>query len=399
MYCSIYKLEFPHGMPENKQKSPKISIVLPCKNEELALQRCLDEIKGVIAKDNLDAEVIVVDNGSTDGSRKILGENLRTFSKLKIINESNEGYGLAYLKGFETARGEYIFMADADGTYSFKDIPKFLEEIKKGNDLVVGNRFASSISRESMSFLRKAGNAILSLITRLLFKIKIKDIHSGARMITRQALSQITLYTAGMEFASEMIIKAKRRGLKISELSVSYRPRFGESKLRAFRDGWRHLRFLLLYSPLFLFLLPGLFLFLAGILSMTLLFFFNIQILGLEFYFHPMFLSSLLILVGYQLVFFAGFAKVYAVTHLGDEDRLVSNLFKYITIEKAGVLGIVCAGLGGLKFLFIFWKWVSTGFGSLDEIKSSIVAMTFVVFGVETIFSAFMLSMLGIKER
>lgn len=381
------------------QSTPQISIVLPCKNEELALQKCLDEIKSVIAKHHLDAEALVVDNGSTDGSRKILEENLKTFPELKIIDENNEGYGAACLKGFEAARGEYIFLADADGTYSFKDIPRFLEESERGSELVVGNRFASPLNRESMSVTRKIGNYILSSIARFFFGIKIRDIHCGERLIKRSSLSKITLYTAGMEFASEMLIKAARQKLKISELPVSYSPRLGESKLKTFSDGWRHLRFLLLYSPLFLFLLPGFILFLSGVLSMALLYFFEVQIFGLHLYFHPMFLSSLLILLGYQLIFFAGFAKVYAVTHLGDEDELVSKSFRYITIEKAGLVGIIMAISGAAIFLYIFWKWISSGLGSLNEVKNSIVAMTFVVLGIETLFSAFMLSTLGIKER
>ncbi len=382
-----------------KYNKEKVSIILPCKNEEQALQKCLDEIKETININHLNAEVIVVNNGSIDSSRVILTNNLQSFPELRIIDQKIDGYGMAYLKGFEEAQGEYIFMADADGTYSFKDIPRFFDEIKKGNDLIIGNRFTSSFSKNSMPFLHRVGNPILSLITRFFFKVKINDIHCGERMITKKALSQIVLYTAGMEFASEMIIKAARQKLKISEIDVSYGKRLGESKLKTFSDGWRHLRFILLYSPFFLFMLPGIILFFIGLISMFFLYFFEIKIFGIQFYIHPMFFSSLLILAGYQIIFFAGFAKIYAITHLGDENKLVSKLFQYITIEKAGLAGILIAIIGVIIYISIFIKWVSSGFGSLNEIKNSIISLTLITIGIETLFSAFMLSIVGIKEK
>lgn len=382
-----------------KYNKEKISIIVPCKNEEQALQKCLNEIKETINENRLIAEVIVVNNGSTDSSKEILINNLQSFPELRIIDQEIDGYGMAYLKGFGEARGDYIFMADADGTYSFRDIPRFFDEIKKGNDLIVGNRFTSSFSKNSMPFLHRIGNPILSLITRFFFKVKINDIHCGERMITKKALSQIVLYTAGMEFASEMIIKVARQKLKISEIDVSYSERLGESKLKTFSDGWRHLRFLLLYSPFFLFMLPGILLFSMGLISMFFLYFFEIKIFDVQLYVHPMFFSSLLILIGYQIIFFAGFAKIYAVTHLGEENRLISKLFKYITIEKAGGVGILIAILGVIIYVSIFIKWISSGFGSLDEVKNSIVALTLITIGIETLFSSFMLSIVGIKEK
>jgi glycosyltransferase involved in cell wall biosynthesis len=382
------------------ERNREISILLPCKNEEKALQACLDEIRETVSKNKLDAEIIVVDNRSEDGSRRILDKNLLTFPELKIVTEEHDGYGRAYLKGFESAVGKYIFMADADGTYSFRDIPRFLDEIKKGSDMVIGNRFAEKLPKGTMPILHKLiGNPLLSCLTRLFFKVKVNDIHCGERMITRKALSQITLYTAGMEFASEMVIKVARRGLKISELPVSYAPRLGESKLKPFSDGWRHMRFLLLYSPFFLFMLPGFILLFVGIVSMAILYFFDIHIFGIQFYFHPLFLSAVLVLAGYQLIFFAGFSKVYAVTHLGDQDRSVIRLFKHITLEKAGLFGLLIAALGGILYIYIFAKWLSSGLGSLNETKNSIVALTLSALGMQTIFSAFMLSTLGIKER
>ncbi len=378
----------------------KVSILLPCRNEREALKTCFEELEAMIRESGINAEIILIDNASTDGSREFAEKIAASWPLLRVVTESKEGYGFAYLKGLEEAKGDYIFMADADGTYDFGDIPRFLAEIKNGSDLVLGNRFAFPIEKEVMPTLHKhLGNPLLSLFTRMLFKLKIHDIHCGARMITRKALNKITLYTGGMEFASEMVIKAAKRGLRVTEIGIHYRKRIGESKLQTFSDGWRHLRFLLLYSPLFLFLIPGIVFFLAGLFSMAALYFFEINIFGIELYFHPMFLSSLLILAGYELVFFAGFAKVYAVTHLGDEDEIITKLFRFATIERAGFLGILLALVGSAIYISIFVAWIRSGFGSLSEIKNSIVALTLIAIGIQTLFSAFMLSIVGIKEK
>lgn len=201
-----------------------------------------------------------------------------------------------------------------------------------------------------------------------------------------------------MEFASEMVIKAVKRKLKIKELSINYYKRKGESKLKSFADGWRHLRFMLLYSPLFLFFIPGLVLFLIGVVSMLWLYFGSPQILGIKLFYHPMFPSALLIITGYQLIIFALFAKTYAIAHLGDT-AIFDKLYNYITIEKAGIVGIVLGILGIMIYAVIFFKWINSGFGQLHEVKNSIIALTLVTIGIQTIFSAFMLSILGIKEK
>ena len=379
---------------------PKVSIIIPCHNEEQAVQKCLDEIREVISIHNLDTEIVVVDNGSTDRSLEILKTNLGAFPQLNVICEPHLGYGSAYQKGFETAQGQYLFMADCDGTYSFKDIPRFLAELEKGYDLVVGNRFNSALLKGVMPWHhRYIGNPILSFITKLFFGIKIGDIHCGARAISRDALNKIVLYTTGMEFASEMIIKCARQGLKITEIPISYSKRIGISKLESFSDGWRHLRFILLYSPLVLFFIPGTILFLLGSVSLIIMYVASPNIFGLKLYVHPMFFSSILTIIGYQLIFFAGFARTYAITHLGDTDRFLEPLYKHITIEKAGFVGIILCLLGGFIYVYISVKWIGSGFGSLDEIRNSVLALTLVTLGVQTFFSAFMLSMLGIKER
>jgi glycosyltransferase involved in cell wall biosynthesis len=342
----------------------------------------------------------VVDNNSNDRSVEIIKNKQNTFPELILVQENREGYGLAYLKGFSVATGSYIFMADADNSYDFLEINKFIASLKSGSDLVVGNRFAGKMVREAMPWLhRYLGNPFLSFLVKLLFKVKINDIHCGARAISKEALAKITLYTGGMEFASEMIIKASRQRLAISEVPISYRPRLGYSKLHSLTDGWRHLRFILLYSPLFLFLLPGLILFFSGLIATLIFYFFSPKIFGIQLYVHPLFFFSVMIILGYQLIIFSGFSKIYAITHLGDSHSLLESFFKRLTIEKAGFLGIAMALTGVIIYGNIFFNWVDSGFSSLNEIKNSIIALTCSILGVQTFFSAFMLSILGIKEK
>ncbi len=237
---------------------PEISIILPCLNEEEALEICLNEINDVIRSKRLNAEIVVVDNGSTDRSLEIAEKMKASIPELRLFKEPRRGYGAAYMRGLSEARGKYFFMADADHSYDFADIPTFIDKLKSGADLVVGNRFTGTIENGAMPLHhRYLGNPFLSFLVKKLFKIKIKDIHCGMRAITRSGWQKITLYTAGMEFASEMIVKAGKQHLSVAEIPVHYRRRIGTSKLQSLGDGWRHLRFILLYSPIYLFFIPG----------------------------------------------------------------------------------------------------------------------------------------------
>lgn len=378
----------------------ELSIVIPCLNEEEAVQFCIDQILNTLEKNKLDAEVIFVDNMSTDNSVTIIKNNSHRFADMKLVIEPNSGYGSAYLRGFNESSGAYIFMADCDGTYNFGDIPRFLQALKSGSDLVIGNRFNGDLKKGIMPWHhRYIGNPILSMLVKLFFNVSIHDIHCGARAISREALEKIVLYTRGMEFASEMIIKASKQDLSISEIPIVYSERLGTSKLNSISDGWRHLRFILLYSPLILFLLPGTILFGIGVISMMSLYLFEIKIFGIQLYVHPIFLSALIINMGYQLILFAGFARTYAITHLGDKDSFMEPLYRKITIEKAGFAGIVLSTVGGILYIIILIRWVKSGFGSLNEIKNAVLALTFVTLGIQTFFSAFMFSILGIKEK
>lgn len=380
---------------------PKISIILPCLNEEEAIGFCLDQLAEIVKQNKLDIEIIIVDNNSTDNSCKIVKEKKAKLKDIyiKLIHEAKRGYGAAYLKGFSAAKGKYIFMVDADASYDFNEISKFIAELEKSSDFVIGNRFKGKIEEGAMSWSRKyIGNPLLSGILRLFFKTKIGDAHCGMRAIIRTALDKLNLRTTGMEFASEMVIKASKNNLKVKEIPINYYKRKGKSKLKSFADGWRHLRFMLLYSPLFLFFIPGLILFLAGLVSMLWLYF-GAEIFGLTLYYHPMFLSSLLLIIGYQLIIFAFFAKIYSIEHLGEENQVMKKLYKHITIEKASIFGILIVATGIIIYLAIFLKWLRTGFGALQEVKNSIVALTLIILGIQTIFSSFMLSILGIKEK
>jgi len=373
---------------------PEISIILPCRNEEAALGYCLKQIKEVINKHQLSAEVIVSDSSSDDSS------NIARRYGVRLIRHNKEGYGNAYLEGLSCAKGKYIFTADADGTYDFNEIPGFISHLKSGYDLVLGNRMGGKIFPEAMPWHHKyLGNPTLSYFLRLFFREKIHDPQTGMRAIRRESLNKLNLQAGGMEFASEMLIKSFKNNLKIKEIPINYYPRMGKSKLKSFRDGWRHLRLMLIYSPLYLFFLPGFILFFLGLISMILFYLMGPEVFGMVLYFHSMFLSSLLLIVGYQLILLALFAKVYAVNHLGERSQFIVNFFRFFTLEKA-IFGGGLLILAGLAIaILIFSNWVELGFASLNEAPNFILSLTLLVLGSQTIFSAFMMSILSIKKE
>lgn len=379
---------------------PEISVIIPCLDEEKSIGRCIEEVENTIKNNSLSAEIIVIDNDSTDNTANVVLEYQKRYQNINLISEKRRGYGSAYLAGFKVARGEYFFLADADFTYDFGAIPDFIRKLKEGFDLVVGNRFSGKMEEGSMPHSHKyIGNPVLSFLTRLFFGIKLRDIHCGARAISKKVLEKITIYTIGMEFATEMIMKAKRGGLKMTEVPIAYRVRVGESKLKTWNDGWRHLRFMLLYSPMFLFFIPGVIIFTIGLLLLAWFNFFHPQILGINLYYHPMFIASLLTIVGYQLIIFALFSKIYAITHLGDDARIMNRIFRHITLERGLLFGLIVMIIGLYIYSSILIGWVENGFGALDQIKNSISALTLLIIGIQTLSSSFMMSVLGIKEK
>jgi len=375
------------------KNTPEISIILPCRNEEAALGYCLKQIREVIKKHRMRAEIIVSDSSSDDSPNIARGHGAQ------LIRHNKEGYGIACLEGFSYAKGKYIFMADADGTYDFNEIPGFVTHLKNGYDLVLGNRTGGKIFPGAMPWHhRHFGNPMLSYFLRLCFRTKIHDPQTGMRAIKRESLDRLNLRARGMEFASEMLVKSFKNNLKIKEIPIHYYPRIGESKLRSFRDGWRHLRFMLLYSPFYLFFLPGLILFLLGFISLTLFYLTDPEILGIVLYFHPMFLSSLLLIVGYQAMIFALFAKIYTVNHLGEKSLFMVKFLRLFTLEKASFGGGLLVLSGLAIAVLIFSNWIKSGFASLEEAPNFILSLTLLVLGIQTIFSAFMMSILGIKK-
>lgn len=372
----------------------ELSIILPCRNEEQALGFCLQEIKKIISENNIDAEIIVSDS-SVDSSPQIARDH-----GVFLVKHDMVGYGRAYLEGFKKANGKYLFLADADATYDFSEIPTFLKHLRDGYDFVIGDRFKGKMDKGAMPWAHKyIGNPILSGILRMFFRSKVSDVHCGMRALTKESLDKLDLHSTGMEFASEMVLKAAKNKLKIKETPIDYRLRKGQSKLNPLADGWRHLRFMLLYSPLFLFFLPGVFLFSLGVLGTFLIYFDLDFLLGRSFDYHPLFFTLSLVFIGYQVIFFAVFAKIYAMEHLGEENKIIRKIQQSITIEKAGVLGFLIVVVGAYIYGSIFYSWVVSGYGELQEIKRSLLALGFLILGIQTIFSAFALSILGIKEK
>lgn len=374
----------------------RLSVILPCRNEEKALGFCIDEIRKVMGEagwKKKDYEIIVSDS-SVDRSPEIAREK-----KTVLVKHDKAGYGNAYLEAFKKANGEHLFLADADGTYEFSEIPEFIEYLQEGYDLVIGDRFGGNMKDGSMPALHKlVGNPLLSLIFRVLFHSNIRDTHCGMRAIRRQALDRLELHTTGMEFASEMLIQAAKKNLKVKQLPINYRARIGASKLSSFTDGWRHLRFMLLYSPSHLFLAPGLALMILGALLMLGIYLDKLTIFGIRLYFHTMFIASMMIILGYQLAIFSLFAKSYAINHLGETSRLLTEFYRHFTIEKAIILG---AGFGVISLaalLNAFYHWWASGFQHIFLIETFIIATTLGVVSVQTIFSSFMLSVIGIRK-
>jgi len=374
----------------------KVSVILPCLNEEQSIGICIEKIKDTFSKNDISGEIIVVDNGSTDKSEEIsLGLGA------KVVHQPVKGYGAAYLKGLETAQNEYIFMGDADDTYDFYDIPLLLKELEDGSDMVMGSRFKGKILKGAMSFShRYIGNPILSGFLNLFFNSKISDCHSGFRGIKKKILPELKLKTTGMEFASEMIVAALRAKIKITEVPIVYHPRKGESKLEGITDAWRHMRFLLLFSPNWLFLLPGLTLFTVSVILFALTSFGLFSLFGHTFDVHAMVFFAMFTILGFQVLTTGLFAKVYsAKEEFSSPSRIINIFSRNLNLEKMIFLGslLFLAGFGGS--VYIIAEWVKVNFtGHFIMIKHSLVCLVLLVLGLQIIFSAFFVSLLKIPK-
>ncbi len=373
--------------------APQISVVLPCLDEEAAVGAVVDQAWEGIERSGRSGEVIVVDNGSQDRSAEIASGR-----GASVILEPRRGYGRAYLTGIEQARGDYLVMADADGTYPLAELPAFVDDLESGSDLVLGSRFKGHIHEGAMPWSNRwIGNPILTGLLNRLFGIRVSDAHCGMRALRRSALPVLDLHSTGMEFASEMVFKAFRRDLAVSEIPIDYFPRTGESKLSRFGDAWRHVRFMLLYSPSWLFFVPGGLLLLLGIAGMLVLATGPVDVLGRTWQIHTMLAFVALTLIGAQVVQLGLFARTYALTHFRERDELLERLRRRIHLEHGVALGLVLV-LGGTGVLAgVFIRWANAGFGALGDEYPTALGVTLFGLGVQTIFSSFFLGLLTLR--
>jgi glycosyltransferase involved in cell wall biosynthesis len=370
-----------------------ISVVIPCLNEAENIERCVAMALEGITQAGITGEVIVADNGSHDGSAELAVE-----AGAKVIHEPVRGYGSAYLAGFAAARGEYIVMADADLTYDFGEIPRFLAELEAGADMVIGDRMQNIHPGAMPWHHRYIGNPLLSRFLNLLFHTGVSDAHCGMRALRRDRLDVLDLRATGMEFASEMVVRAAKAKLDIRQFPIEYHPRGGESKLSSFRDGWRHLRFLILHSPRHLFIAPGSFLSALGaLICLTVLA--HIDVLGRRWEVHTLIGGSLLLIVGVQVITLGLCALAYATYLMGEHDPWFDRMSSRYRLEHGLALGGAIALAGLAMIVAIVIEWIERGFGSLADERLAIVAATLLVLGIQIIFSSFLLSILGLRRR
>jgi glycosyltransferase involved in cell wall biosynthesis len=378
----------------------ELSIVMPCLDEAETLASCIQNAQRAIEKSNLRAEIIVADNGSTDGSQAIAIE-----LGARVVDVSKKGYGRALIGGIDAAEGRFVVMGDADASYDFGAIGPFIEKLNQGYDLVLGNRFLGGIERGAMPWSHRwLGNPVLTWISHGFFNTPVGDTHCGLRAFTKDAYDRMQLRATGMEFASEMVIKASLKGMRITEVPVVLHPdgRSRPPHLRTWRDGWRHLRFMLLFSPRWLFLYPGLALFFIGAVLSAALIAGPLHIGGLRLDIHTLLVAGFGCLIGYQLILFAVFTKIFAIREgFHPPHPLLERLFERITLEVGLLAGALMAlgGFAGLVAAVVSWQ--SVGFGSLDPaltMREVIPSVVLLALGTQTVFASFFISILAIDR-
>jgi glycosyltransferase involved in cell wall biosynthesis len=372
--------------------TPRVSVVIPCLNEAETIQECVSRALAGLAAGLLSGEVLVADNGSDDGSPE-----LAAAAGARVVHEPRRGYGSAYLAGFAAARGEYVVMADADLTYDFAEIPRFVEQLDAGGQLVMGDRM-DNIHPGAMPWLhRYVGNPVLTGILNMFFRTGVKDAHCGMRAFRRDILPTLDLRTTGMEFASEMVIRAAKERIDIRQLPIEYHPRGGESKLSSFRDGWRHLRFLLVHSPTWLFVIPGAAMFVLGAL-VALSVVAQIEVFGRQFQLHAEVGGALLMIVGVQVLALGLCAHAYGKYFMGEKDAWFDRMRDRFRLEHGLLLGGAVTLAGVVLGILILVTWVDRGFGQLSDERTAVLAATLMIVGLQVFFSSFLLSILGLRR-
>jgi glycosyltransferase involved in cell wall biosynthesis len=374
---------------------------MPCLDEAATVGICVKKAMEALNRHGIRGEVIVADNGSTDGSQQIAQE-----MGARVVPVERRGYGSALQSGIAAAHGEFVLMGDADDTYNFAQLDEFVAKLREGYDLVMGNRFKGKILPGAMPPLhRYLGNPVLTGLGRLFFKSPVGDFHCGLRAFRRDAIERLGLRTFGMEFASEMIVKAAAFGLRVTEVPTTLAPdrRDRPPHLRTWRDGWRHLRFLLLYSPRWLFLYPGFALFALGIAVSAFLLPGPLRIGSVVFDVHTLLFAAMAILIGFQSVVFATFTKVFAISEgLLPEDPRLTRMFRYVTLEVGLILGMLLILAGAGAWILGLEYWRIREFGALDPEKTLRIVIPGVVcftLGFQVVLSSFFLSVLGMSRR
>jgi glycosyltransferase involved in cell wall biosynthesis len=369
-----------------------VSVVIPCLNEAKSIEECVRAARHALDEGGYQGEVLVVDNGSTDGSG-----GLAAGAGARVVDQPMRGYGNAYLAGLAAAQGRYIVMLDADMTYDAGELPRFVAELEDGGDMVLGDRM-QGIQPGAMPWLhRRVGNPVLTGLLNRLFDTDVKDAHCGMRAVRRDVLPQLDLRTTGMELASEMVIRAAKAGLVIRQFPIEYHPRQGESKLSTWSDGWRHLRFLLIHSPRHLFLIPGTVLVAAGALIMAVVLT-HISIFGRDWGIHAEIAGSLLVVLGVQLLAFGLCARAYGVYFMGEHDDWFGRMRSRFRLEHGLLIGGAIAIAGLISGGVLLGMWIDNGFGSLSEGQLAVLSATLVTVGAQVFFTSFLLSIIGLRR-
>jgi glycosyltransferase involved in cell wall biosynthesis len=373
--------------------APLVSVVIPCLNEAENIEACVSAALAALRKMDVSGEVVVADNDSEDDSARLAEQ-----AGARVVVERRRGYGSAYLAGFAASHGRYIVMADADLTYDFDEIPRFVAELEAGAEMVIGDRM-DNIQPGAMPWLhRYIGNPILTGLLNLFFRTGISDAHCGMRALRRDVLPRLDLRTTGMEFASEMVIRASKEKLRIAEFPIEYHPRGGESKLSSFRDGWRHLRFLLVHSPNHLFIVPGAVL--AGLGTLIILITeTELNLFGRAWGVHAIIGGALLMIVGTQVLALGLCAHAYGTYFMGEKDPWFDRMRSRFRLEHGLLLGGLFVLIGIVLGGVILASWIAHGFGSLSYERLAVVAASLVIVGIQIFFSSFLLSILGLRRR